>query len=91
MVLLMPSIIKDKTKMKKLIIAHRGASSLAPENTLAAFQKAMDCGADMTELDVRRSKDKQLMVIHDKKLAAKNAERKNPEFLNFFCQRRKNL
>ena len=51
------------TEMK--IIAHRGASALAPENTLAAFQLALDQGADGIELDVMLSKDGQLIVIHD--------------------------
>jgi len=47
------------------IIAHRGASSLAPQNTLSAFQLAIDVGADYLELDVRMSSDDSLMVIHD--------------------------
>ncbi len=51
-------------KMPK-VIAHRGASADAPENTLAAFQLALDCGADGIELDVMLSKDEQLAVIHD--------------------------
>jgi len=50
------------------IIAHRGASSIAPENTLAAFQKAIDLGADYFELDIRKSKDDSLMIIHDNTL-----------------------
>ena len=48
-----------------LIIAHRGASGYAPENTLEAFRLAMDMGADGFELDVHMSKDGQLVVIHD--------------------------
>jgi glycerophosphoryl diester phosphodiesterase len=47
------------------IIAHRGASGHAPENTMAAFQLAMAQGADGIELDVMLSKDGQLVVIHD--------------------------
>ncbi|MEH7389850.1 glycerophosphodiester phosphodiesterase [Bacillus sp. JJ1474] len=46
-------------------IAHRGASYYAPENTIASFQKAVDLGFDYIELDVRLSKDEQLVVIHD--------------------------
>ncbi|MFE8702077.1 glycerophosphodiester phosphodiesterase [Cytobacillus sp. FJAT-54145] len=46
-------------------IAHRGASAYAPENTMAAFEKAVDLGFDYIELDVRMSKDHQLVVIHD--------------------------
>lgn len=47
------------------IIAHRGASAHAPENTLAAFQLALDQNADGIELDVILSKDDHLVVIHD--------------------------
>lgn len=48
-----------------LNIAHRGASGHAPENTLAAFDKAVKMKADFFELDVQMSKDGHLVVIHD--------------------------
>ena len=48
-----------------LAIAHRGASSHAPENTLEAFRKATALGADMWELDVRLSDDGVCVVSHD--------------------------
>ena len=48
-----------------LVIAHRGFSGAAPEDTLAAFKKAVDAGADVIELDVRFSKDGHLVVFHD--------------------------
>ena len=48
-----------------LNIAHRGAGSLAPENTLAAAQKALATGADMWELDVAMTADGHLLLIHD--------------------------
>jgi len=51
-----------------IIIGHRGASSVAPENTLASFRAAIEMGADYFELDVRASKDDSLMVIHDGKI-----------------------
>lgn len=47
------------------IIAHRGASTYAPENTLAAFQKALDQQADGIELDVRLTKDNVPVICHD--------------------------
>jgi glycerophosphoryl diester phosphodiesterase len=47
------------------IVAHRGASQEAPENTLAAFAKAIEMGADMIEFDVRRASDGTLVVSHD--------------------------
>ncbi len=48
-----------------LIVAHRGDSANAPENTLAAFRLALANGADGIELDVMLSADKKLVVIHD--------------------------
>jgi glycerophosphoryl diester phosphodiesterase len=51
-----------------LIFAHRGASSVAPENTLASFSKAVEFGADCFELDVTTSLDDSLMIIHDETL-----------------------
>lgn len=51
-----------------LNIAHRGARAFAPENTLAAFAKAKTFGCRMVELDVRLSKDGELMVHHDEQL-----------------------
>jgi len=48
-----------------LILAHRGASGYAPENTFAAFDKAVELGADMIETDVRQSKDGHLVLFHD--------------------------
>ncbi len=51
-----------------LKIAHRGASGYEAENTIAAFKKAIDIGADMIELDVRMSRTGEVIVIHDPKL-----------------------
>lgn len=48
-----------------ICIAHRGASGCWPENTLLAFRKALEFGADWLELDVHLSADGQLVVIHD--------------------------
>jgi len=54
-----------KNESRPLIIAHRGARSLAPENTLAAARKALELGSDMWELDVAVTSDNELVVIHD--------------------------
>jgi len=51
-----------------VVIAHRGFSEEAPENSLAAFHKAVEAKADMFELDVRLSADNEFVVFHDKKL-----------------------
>jgi glycerophosphoryl diester phosphodiesterase len=45
--------------------AHRGAQGYAPENTLAAFRLAVDQGAELIELDVHQTRDRQVVVIHD--------------------------
>lgn len=50
------------------IIAHRGASAYAPENTLAAFRLAERMGATEIELDVQFSRDRQLVIVHDETL-----------------------
>lgn len=50
------------------IIAHRGASAYMPENTVASFRKAIELNADLIELDVRRTLDNRLVVIHDSKI-----------------------
>lgn len=51
---------------KTQVTAHRGFSSVAPENTLYAFESAVETGADYIELDVQLTADEQLVVFHDK-------------------------
>jgi glycerophosphoryl diester phosphodiesterase len=51
-----------------LVIAHRGASAEAPENTMAAFRLGADHGADFVELDVQESADGEVVVVHDSDL-----------------------
>ncbi|MBC3540547.1 glycerophosphodiester phosphodiesterase [Rufibacter sediminis] len=58
-------ITLKKNARKVSVIAHRGASGLAPENTLAAVRKAMETDADFIEVDVHQSKDNEVVVIHD--------------------------
>ena len=50
---------------KVVIMAHRGASSVAPENTLAAIRQAIEDGADWVEIDVQETADGQVVVMHD--------------------------
>ncbi|OEH94504.1 glycerophosphodiester phosphodiesterase [Bacillus solimangrovi] len=50
------------------IFGHRGAAGHFPENTMLSFQAAYECGADGIELDVHKSKDGELVVIHDEKI-----------------------
>ena len=47
------------------VTGHRGAAGLEPENTLRSFQRALDLGVDVIELDVHLTKDQHLVVIHD--------------------------
>jgi len=64
-----------KTMMHPITrVAHRGGSLLAPENTLAAFSRGIDEGADAIELDVHLSRDGQLMVMHDPSLYRTTAQ-----------------
>jgi len=48
-----------------LKIGHRGARAYEPENTLRSFQKAIELGVDAVELDVRKTKDNEIVVIHN--------------------------
>ena len=48
-----------------LVLAHRGANRFAPDNTLAAFSRAVELGADGVELDIHRTSDGVLVVRHD--------------------------
>lgn len=62
-------VLREQPVASPQLIAHRGAhrgqSGELPENTLAAFQNAVELGADWLELDVQMSQDGQLVVIHD--------------------------
>ena len=51
-----------------LVIAHRGASLLAPENTMAAFNLAVEVGAHAIELDAKLSRDGEGVIMHDSTL-----------------------
>jgi glycerophosphoryl diester phosphodiesterase len=57
-----------------LVVAHRGASAIAPENTIEAFEKAIEVGADMVEFDVRVTTDGVLVAFHDELPALPYAE-----------------
>ena len=62
-----------------LVIAHRGASHYAPENTMAAFDLAMDLRSDLVETDVQRTKDGVLVLVHDTDLKrTTNIEQRYP-------------
>jgi len=54
--------------VRPLILGHRGAPRLAPENTLASFKAGLEAGVDGFELDVQLSRDGRLVVIHDERV-----------------------
>ncbi len=53
---------------KITVTGHRGAGGLAPENTLASIQLALDLGVDRIEIDVQQTKDNVVIVLHDRTL-----------------------
>ena len=55
----------ERLKPKLYVIGHRGCTGLAPENTLAAFNKAIEIGVDAIELDVHLTIEKKVVVYHD--------------------------
>ena len=57
-----------KRRALPLIVAHRGSSALAPENTLASFRRALHDGCDAIELDARLTRDGMVVVFHDARL-----------------------
>jgi glycerophosphoryl diester phosphodiesterase len=60
--------VRMESRDRIQIVGHRGARGIAPENTLASFQAALDAGVDMIELDVHLSRDGELVVMHDPRL-----------------------
>ena len=75
-------------RKRPLVFAHRGCSSLAPENTMASFKKARECGAPGIELDIHVTLDGKLVVAHDDNFkrtapADNNGNGKKPEELSF--------
>ena len=53
---------------RPLVVGHRGAMGHAPENTFASFERALELGAGVVELDIHLSRDGQIVVIHDERL-----------------------
>lgn len=66
-----------------IIFAHRGANSFAPENSLSAFEKAIDIGCDGIELDVRLCASGEVVVFHDRSTARMTGHRGSIHRMNF--------
>ena len=59
------SLLSLGLENKKFVVAHRGASGIAPENTLSSLQLAISAGATMVEIDVQITRDDQVIMLHD--------------------------
>ena len=59
-----------------VVIAHRGDHTNAPENTLAAYQNAINAGADFVEIDLRTTKDSELVIMHNENIEHMTGEDK---------------
>ncbi len=70
----------QRFKRKGLICAHRGARSIAPENTFYALEQARQCGADLWETDVQLTADGELVLFHDETLERTTDIIANPSF-----------
>lgn len=57
--------LKDSNSKKVLVVAHRGDWRNAPENSLQAFKNCIEMGVDMIEIDLKKTKDNQLVIMHD--------------------------
>jgi glycerophosphoryl diester phosphodiesterase len=77
----MPLSAENDTGKKLYVIGHRGAAGLAPENTLAAFTRALELGVDGIELDVLMTADGKLVVHHDYRLKPEIARTPNSEWV----------
>jgi len=66
-----------------LVIAHRGASAVEPENTLRSFARAIKLGAGMIELDLHATRDGRVVVIHDDDLSCTTTGRGHVSELSF--------
>ena len=71
-----------------MVIGHRGAAGYEPENTLRSFRKAIELGVDWIELDVRRTADGHIVVIHDDTVERTTNGRGKVSELNFADLRR---
>ena len=71
-------------KAQTKVIAHRGFSEIAPENTMIAFQKAIEIGADYFELDVHQTKDSVLVVIHDNTVNRTSSNHKTGKIIELY-------
>ena len=84
----MPSNQKNKIP---LIFAHRGANTFAPENSLEAFEKAIELGCDGIEMDLRYTTSGDIIVFHDRSLTRMTSQKGNVQQLSLSDIRKFNL
>lgn len=66
-----PGAAQRRERSGPLIVAHRGAWGAAPQNSLEAFERAIELGCDGIELDVRRTADGRLVIVHDARVGGR--------------------
>jgi glycerophosphoryl diester phosphodiesterase len=74
-----------------IVIAHRGDHTNAPENTLSAYQHAIDAGVDFVEIDLRTTKDSQLVILHNSTVDKMTGYKGNVKDLLFDTLRKLNV
>lgn len=73
------SQLLDPACKKVFVVSHRGDWRNAPENSLQAIQNCIDMGVDMVEIDLKKTKDGQIILMHDKTLNRTTSGKGNPE------------
>jgi glycerophosphoryl diester phosphodiesterase len=68
LIILVGVMCQQKEPQGFIIVAHRGASRAAPENTLSSMKKAIEYGADFAECDVFQTKDGEIVLFHDEEM-----------------------
>lgn len=76
------SQLLDPDNRKVFVVAHRGDWRNAPENSLQAIQNCIDMGLDMVEIDLKKTKDGQLILMHDKTINRTTSGKGAPQDLN---------
>lgn len=72
-----------KNQRKLVVVGHRGAKGLALENTAMSIEAAIEYGVDQVEIDLRLSKDGQVVLLHDENAVARNGEIIHPQEWNY--------
>ncbi|ACO03117.1 MAG TPA: glycerophosphodiester phosphodiesterase [Persephonella sp.] len=76
-------ILKTLSRKPFSVVGHRGAKGRRPENTVSAIKFAIDCGADIVEVDVRSTRDGELILLHDPDFKRVSGKEISPSQLDF--------